>query len=102
MIQQILDYIKIQERIEPLLNESVYNKRQLIKNCGFTAPTFYKKMKEKTFTPTELLKLSKYIAPKEYYKYELEQELLIAEQNIKDNKIKPAKEVMATLRQKLV
>jgi hypothetical protein len=102
MIQEIINFVKIQNTIEPLLNESVYNKKQLIKNCGFTAPTFYKKIKEKSFTPAELLKLSKYLAPKEYYKYELEQEIRLAELDIANNNVKPVNEVLNKLRQKLI
>ncbi len=87
MVQEIINFVNVQNELENLLNNTHYKKRSIIELCGFNVPTFYRKLKDKSFTPNELLRLAKYLAPEEFYKYELDAEIIAAENDIKNNDV---------------
>ena len=102
MIQEIINYINVQVQLENLLENSPYKKGSIIEMSDISAPTFYRKLKDKTFTPDELMKLAKILVPEEYYRYEVEMELLNAENDIKEGKFKKSADVISNLRKKLI
>jgi hypothetical protein len=101
MVQELTQYIDIHNQIEKLFNQSKINQAEVISLCGFSSMVFYIKLKEKDFSPKELINLIKYLAPNDYLKLKLQQELQQAEQDIINHKTKPALEVIDSLRQNL-
>jgi hypothetical protein len=87
MVHEILNFLKIQNELENLIKNSHYKKRNIIELCGFNVQTFNKKLKNKSFTPNELLRLAKYLTPEEFYKYNLDAELISAENDINNNNV---------------
>lgn len=74
MIAEIEKYIEIQNNIDEILKNSPFKMSYIIEKSGIKKPTFFKKLKEKRFTPEELLIISKTIEP--YLKNETQEEIL--------------------------
>lgn len=79
MIQEVVNYQKVLEKLPILLEETHFKSKYIIEELGITKPTYYKKLKYGTWTPSEVIKLAKYIEPEQYYRYQFEQEALVAE-----------------------
>jgi hypothetical protein len=75
MIQEILAYKKIVDGIKDLLDKSPLKKHFIIEKVGVSSPTFYRKLKTKTFTPDELLSIAKLLFPEENARLKLKEEL---------------------------
>ena len=78
MIQEILNYKRIGEELAEKIAQSPYKKEYIIRQTNNSAATFYRKLKNKSFSPDELLGLAKILVPEEYYRWEFEQELKTA------------------------
>jgi hypothetical protein len=102
MVQEILNFVKVQNELENLLKNSHYKKRSIIELCGFNVSTFNRKLKNKSFTPNELLRLAKYLTPEEFYKYEFNVELISAENDIKNNNVISKDVFLSDLRKQLL
>jgi hypothetical protein len=101
MVQEVTQYINVHNQIENLFIQSEVNQSEIISLCGLSSSVFYKKLKEKDFSPNELINLIKYLSPNDYIKFELQQELQQAEKDIINKKTKPFKDVLDILRQDL-
>lgn len=90
MIAEIEKYIEIQNNIDEILKNSPFKMSYIIEKSGIKKPTFFKKLKEKRFTPEELLVISKTIEVKEW-KNETKEEILEsfvrAEEDFKSGRI---------------
>ncbi|MCU7616966.1 hypothetical protein NZ698_07135 [Chryseobacterium sp. PBS4-4] len=75
MIAEIEKFIEIQNNIDEILKNSPFKMSYIIEKSGIKKPTFFKKLKEKRFTPEELLVISKTIEPKEW-RNETKEEIL--------------------------
>ncbi|MFC7348300.1 hypothetical protein ACFQO9_16395 [Chryseobacterium zhengzhouense] len=74
MIAEIEKYIEIQNNIDEILKNSPFKMSYIIEKSGIKKPTFFKKLKEKRFTPEELLIISKTIEPQ--WRNETKEEIL--------------------------
>lgn len=74
MIAEIEKYIEIQNNIDEILKNSPFKMSYIIEKSGIKKPTFFKKLKEKRFTPEELLVISKTIEPR--WRNETQEEIL--------------------------
>jgi len=74
MIAEIQKYIEIQNNIDEILKNSPFKMSYIIEKSGIKKPTFFKKLKEKRFTPEELLIISKTIEPQ--WQLETKEEIL--------------------------
>ena len=54
----ITDFIQLQEKIERLFADGVLEKTRFADACGFSRQTLAKKLKDKTFSANELLRLA--------------------------------------------
>lgn len=79
MIQEVVNYQKVLDRLPVLLEETHFKSKYIIEELGITKPTFYRKLKNGSWTPNEVIQLAKYIEPEQYYRYQFEQEALVAE-----------------------
>ena len=97
MIQTILDFKKLQEEIPEQISESKYKASYFMKELGLTQSTFYRKASTAKFTPTEMLKIVELTNPKEYYRWEFEQEIIAAKEQIATGETLTNKEVIAKI-----
>ena len=89
MIAEIEKYIEIQNNINQILKDSPFKMSYIIEKSGIKKPTFFKKLKEKRFTPEELLTISKTIEPKQWRnetKEEILESLKRSEEDFKNGK----------------
>lgn len=75
MIAEIEKYIEIQNNIDQILKNSPVKLSFIIEKSGIKKPTFFKKLKEKRFTPEELLNIAQHCEPKEW-RNETKEEIL--------------------------
>lgn len=104
MIAEIEKYIEIQNNIDEILKNSPFKMSYIIEKSGIKKPTFFKKLKEKRFTPEELLVISKTIEPKEWRnetKEEILESLVMAEEEIRMGKTTPGEIVMENMRKRI-
>lgn len=76
----------------------------IIEKSGIKKPTFFKKLKEKRFTPEELLVISKTIEPKQWRnetKEEILESLKRSEEDFKNGHIHDYQDVMEASRLRL-
>lgn len=104
MIAEIEKYIEIQNNIDEILKNSPFKMSYIIEKSGIKKPTFFKKLKEKRFTPEELLVISKTIEIKEW-KNETKEEILESiersEEDFKYGRIHSYDEVRERSRKKI-
>lgn len=61
MLSVVSQYIDIVNNLNYIIDESPYKSKYIIDKMGMKASTFYKKAREKKFTPEEVLSLAKII-----------------------------------------
>ena len=87
MIAEIKKYIEIQNNIDEILKNSPFKMSYIIEKSGIKKPTFFKKLKEKRFTPEELLIIAENVEPKQWRhetKEEIFESLKRADEEIKN------------------
>lgn len=103
MIAEIEKFIEIQNNIDEILKKSPFKMSYIIEKSGIKKPTFFKKLKEKRFTPEELLRISKTIEPiwKNETKEEILESLKKSEEDFRNGRVHDYKEVMKMTRLRL-
>lgn len=104
MIAEIEKYIEIQNNIDEILKNSPFKMSYIIEKSGIKKPTFFKKLKEKRFTPEELLIISKTVETKVWEtesKEEILESLKRAEEEIKNGTTSDFYEFVNERREKL-
>jgi predicted transcriptional regulator len=104
MIAEIEKYIEIQNNIDQILKDSPFKMSYIIEKSGIKKPTFFKKLKEKRFTPEELLTISKTIEPKQWRnetKEEILESLKRSEEDFKNGKGISGEIVMDRMRKRI-
>ena len=75
MIQEVIAYKNIVDNIEDLMDKSPYKKNYIIEKVGIPSPTFYRKLKSRTFTADEVLSIAKILSPEENFRLQLKAEI---------------------------
>lgn len=104
MIAEIEKYIEIQNSIDEILKNSPFKMSYIIEKSGIKKPTFFKKLKEKRFTPEELLVISKTIEPRQWQnetKEEIVESLKKSEEDIKNGRVYTYEEVKERSKKRL-
>ncbi|WP_379969848.1 hypothetical protein [Epilithonimonas sp. UC225_85] len=104
MIAEIQKYIEIQNNIDQILKNSPVKLSFIIEKSGIKKPTFFKKLKEKRFTPQELLIIAEHVEPKNWRnetKEEILESLKRSEEDIKNGRVYSYEEVKERSRQRL-
>jgi len=104
MIAEREKYIEIQNNIDQILKDSPFKMSYIIEKSGIKKPTFFKKLKEKRFTPEELLTISKTIEPKQWRnetKEEILESLKRSEEDFKNGKGISGEIVMDRMRKRI-
>ncbi|ANF52136.1 hypothetical protein A0O34_17145 [Chryseobacterium glaciei] len=104
MIEEIEKYIEIQNNIDEILKNSPFKMSYIIEKSGIKKPTFFKKLKEKRFTPEELLVISKTIEVKQWRnetKEEILESLKKSEEDIRNGRVYSYEEVKERSKKRL-
>lgn len=104
MIAEIEKYIEIQNNIDEILKNSPFKMSYIIEKSGIKKPTFFKKLKEKRFTPEELLIISKTIEPRQWRnetKEEILESLKKSEEDFKNGKGIPGEIVLENMKKRI-
>lgn len=104
MIAEIEKYIEIQNSIDEILKNSPFKMSYIIEKSGIKKPTFFKKLKEKRFTPEELLVISKTIEVKQWRnetKEEILESLKKSEEDIRNGRVYSYEEVKERSKKRL-
>ncbi|MDH6254296.1 putative transcriptional regulator [Chryseobacterium sp. H1D6B] len=104
MIAEIEKYIEIQNNIDEILKNSPFKMSYIIEKSGIKKPTFFKKLKEKRFTPEELLVISKTIEPRQWRnetKEEILESLEKSEEDFKNGKGIPGEIVLENMKKRI-
>ncbi|WP_294197853.1 hypothetical protein [uncultured Chryseobacterium sp.] len=104
MIAEIEKFIEIQNNIDEIIKNSPFKLSYIIEKSGIKKQTFFKKLKEKRFTPEELLVISKTIEVKEWRnetKEEILESLKKTEEDFKNEKGIPGEIVLEDMRKHL-
>lgn len=100
MIAEIIAFKKIAEELDELITNSPFKKNYIIEQVGLSVPTFYRKLKTKTFTADEMMSIAKIISPEEYYRMELMSELEEARNDYKNGETIPHSEMIERIKNK--
>jgi hypothetical protein len=104
MIAEIQKYIEIQNNIDQILKNSPVKLSFIIEKSGIKKPTFFKKLKEKRFTPQELLIIAQNVEPKTWRnetKEEILESLKRSEEDFENGRVHDYNEVMKATRLRL-
>lgn len=104
MIAEIEKYIEIQNNIDKILKESPLKMSYIIEKSGIKKPTFFKKMKEKRFTPEELLLIAKNVEIRVWRnetKEEILESLKRSEEDVKNGRVHDFYEVMDATKKRI-
>lgn len=71
MINTVEEYSNYLESLPKLINDADYKAQYFIKKLNLKPATYYRKLRENTFTIVEVMSLTKLLFPKEAYKNEL-------------------------------
>ncbi len=104
MIAEIEKYIEIQNNIDQILKNSPVKLSFIIEKSGIKKPTFFKKLKDKRFTPEELLNIAQHCEPKEWRnetKEEILESLKRSEEQFRNGNGNDGKAVLAKMKNRL-
>lgn len=101
MIHQVLEYKNILISLNDIIDNSPFKKGYIIKKTGITSPTFYRKLKDLTFTVDEVLKILKVIRPEEVALLELKESLERGRADYKAGRVIDHEDVMQEIRNKI-
>src|SRR5690606_26393185 len=104
MIADIKKFIFIQNNIDRILKESPFKMNYIIEKSGIKKPTFFRKLREKKFTPEELLEIAKAVEVKEWRnetKEEILESLKKAEEDFKNGRVYSHEQVMERMKKRI-
>ena len=97
MIDTIITYKKIIEDLPKKLANSPYKKNYIIKEIGMTTPTFYRKLKQLSFTADEMLAIAKLVNPEEAALTELRESIQKGKKDIKNGNSEHHNQIISSL-----
>lgn len=100
MVVEIVNYINILENIDTHLKKSPFKLSYIIEKLGYKENTFFKKLKDKRFSPEELLKISEIINPEEFREYEISKMIEEGFKDMEEGRVKNFNQLMEEKRKK--
>ena len=96
---EIVDrYAELIENIPHLIKQSKFKKEYIISSLNLTRSTFYNKLRNQSFTISEIRQLSSLLFPEEAQQYALKKSIERGVSAISDGQTRPHEEVMAQFR----
>lgn len=87
MVAEIVKYKSILNSVGDLIAKSPFKMEYIIKETKIAPSTFYRKMKNATFTPDELMEIAKILSPEEVYLSELKESIRNAKEDYKAGRL---------------
>ncbi|MDQ1163758.1 hypothetical protein [Flavobacterium sp. SORGH_AS_0622] len=100
MIQEVIAYKNIIDNIEDLMDKSPYKKNYIIEKVGIPSPTFYRKLKSRTFTADEVLSIAKILSPEENFRLQLKAEIENAKREYDEGNFMTHEQMLIELKRK--
>ena len=100
MIQLVKEFQNYALNIGKYMKESNYKTKYFIEILGLSKPTFYRKLREHTFTVDEIGKISEVLFPKEAYLFQIQEDLKLAKADIIKGRVVDHDTVMKELKEK--
>ncbi len=94
MIDIVIKYNSYLDSLPELVKNSYYKAEYFIKNLKVSEATYYRKLRERSFTPKEVEIITELLYPEEVLLRSLQK----GEEDIKAGKVKSHREVMKNLR----
>lgn len=98
MIIEILNYKNVLENIPELLNNSPYKMNYIVNKTGISSPTFYRKLKNLSFTVDEVLKIVKILKPEEAALVELRESINRGKEDFAAGRVETHESVMESIK----
>lgn len=97
MINSILNYKQELINLPDTLANSPFKKNYIIKQMGMPTPTFYRKLKNLTFTADEMLAIAKIIKPQETALIELKESIERGKNDFENGNITSHEDVVSKI-----
>ena len=101
MINIVEEYKNYIEILPNLISNADYKSQYFIKKLALKPATYYRKLRENSFTINEVMNLTTLLFPKEAYKKELMQSLEKGREDVKNGKTMTSEEVRLQMRKKI-
>jgi len=98
VVEKYSDYI---ESLPKLISGSDFKSQYFIKDLNLKPTTYYRKLRENTFTISEVLSLTKLLYPKEAYKNELLKSIEKGRADYKSDETMTSEEVRLEMKKKI-
>ncbi|MDY7394053.1 hypothetical protein UMM65_02280 [Aureibaculum sp. 2210JD6-5] len=102
MIQEVLNYKNILTRLDELISNSPYKNNFIIETAGMSAPTFYRKLKNHSFTVDEVLKILRLLRPEEASLLELKESIQRGKDDYKNGNTHKHQDVIDEIKKELL
>ena len=100
MLEIVMNYQALLENLGTFIDESKYKKEHFFSELNVSRGTFYYKLKNKSFTVAEMLKLGYILFPEEAKALEIKEALELSRKDSSEGRIRPHGEVMRSLRKR--
>ena len=101
MLDVVLDYKNLLENLSTYIEESKFKKEHIIKELGVSRATFYNKLKKRSFSISEMVKLSILLFPEDAKALEIKQALERSQKDSAAGRVLEHKSVMAEARKRI-
>lgn len=101
MLDIVYGYQNLLENLAAFIDESKYKKEHFYNELGLSRATFYNKLKKRSFSISEMLKLGNILFPEEAKAFEIKEALARSRNDSKEGKIRSHIDVIADARNKI-
>ncbi|MDC8001460.1 hypothetical protein POV26_10445 [Aequorivita todarodis] len=102
MIQLVSDYSNYLDELPELIKNSPYKTAYIIERLQIPKPTFYRKLKERSFTVAEVKELTNILFPKEAILKEIRENILNSRNEIEAGKFTDHGDFMEEIRKEFL
>jgi len=100
MIEIVDNFVNYTDNLKTYIKNSNYKMIHFVKKLNISETTFYRKIKENSFTVKEVVILTKILFPEEYYKNEFKKSILQSDKDYKNGNVADAKTHLKEMREK--
>ncbi|MDR1877287.1 MAG: hypothetical protein LBQ84_06650 [Flavobacteriaceae bacterium] len=101
MIQELIKSKTILMSLPELINESHFKMSYISEKAGIPKPTFYRKLKDRSFNVDEALKILQIIKPEEYEYETVMANIKESEKDFEEGKVIEGKDFIFDVKQRL-
>lgn len=101
MLDIVYSYQTLLDNLGSYIEESKFKKEYFFEELGVSRATFYNKLKKRSFSITEMLKLSTILFPEDAKAFEIKQGLKRSKQDSLAGRVKEHDTIMSEVRERL-